>query len=175
MGSLAHLGVLGTSALAGSKERSPWINPLPLRVGRGDQQSSSPQSRCHFQCLPSVIMLASCSPLFFLSFFFFPVFPAGDNVDGGRALWRSWEGWRRRVLLRRLGPREDAAQIGGAAAIQSRSWAADVEARAGGSAEGAWKGANPIDPGTQAASETPGQTSEATVPRMTESRRLPHA
>lgn len=78
------------------------------------------------------------------------------------------------VLLRRLAGREDAVQIRGASAIKSRGWAADVEACAGGSAEGAWKGANPIDPGTQAASETPGEMLEATVPRMTESRRLPH-
>lgn len=69
MGSLARLGVLGTSALTVSKERSPWINTLPLQVGRGDQHSSSPQSQSHFQCLPSVIMVASCSLLFFLSFF----------------------------------------------------------------------------------------------------------
>lgn len=86
--------VLGTSALTVTKKRSLWINILPLRVGNGDQHSSSPQSRCHFQCLPSVIMLASCSLLFFLSFFF-PVFPAGDNVNGAWAFWRSSEGWRR--------------------------------------------------------------------------------
>lgn len=30
-----------------------------------------------------------------LSLFFFPVFPAGDNVDGARPFWRSSEGWRR--------------------------------------------------------------------------------
>lgn len=94
MGSLARLEVLGTAALVVSKERSPSINTLPLQVGRGDQHSSSPQSRCHFQCLPCVIMVASCSPLFFLSFFS-PVFPAGDNVDGAWAFWRSLEGWHR--------------------------------------------------------------------------------
>lgn len=31
--------------------------------------------------------------------------------------------------------------------------------------EEAWKGANPIDPGTRAASETPGEMLEATVPK----------
>lgn len=41
--------------------------------------------------------------------------------------------------------------------------------------EEAWKGANPIDPGTQAASETPGEMLEATVPKITESRKLPIA
>lgn len=70
------------------------------------------------------------------------------------------------VLLRRLAGREDAVQIRGASAIKSCGWAADVEACAGGGTEGAYKGANPIDPGTQAASETPGEMLEATVPRM---------
>lgn len=30
-----------------------------------------------------------------LSLIFFPVFPAGDNVDGAWAFWRSSEGWHR--------------------------------------------------------------------------------
>lgn len=78
-------------------------------------------------------------------------------------------------MLWRLAGRENAIQIRGASAIKSRGWAADIEARAGESAEGAWKGANPIDPGTQAASETPGEMLGATVPKMTESRRQPHS
>lgn len=79
------------------------------------------------------------------------------------------------VLLWRLAGREDAVQIRAASAIKSCGWAADIEARAGGSTEGAWKGANPIDPGTEAALETPGEMLEATVPKMIESRQQPHS
>lgn len=58
----------------GDQEEIPLDQYSPAAGGKRRSAQSSPQSRCHFQCLPSVIMLASCSLLFFLSFFF-PVFP----------------------------------------------------------------------------------------------------
>ena len=166
-------GCWGHLPSRGPRRDLPRLNIIPLQVERGGQRSGSRQSRCHFQCLSSVIMLASSSLLFPPLFFSpFPLQVTMWTVPGHSGeVQRAGAG---AIPLRRLTGRKNAVQIREASAIKWRVWAAAVEAHTGGSAEGARQGANPIVRGTQAASEAPGDISEATVPRTMESGQLPH-
>lgn len=174
MGSLACFRVLGTSALAGSKERSPPVKYYPTAGGKGRSAQWLASVPVPFPVFTIRNRVGFLLPALFFPLFF-PPFPLQETMwmvaRRSREVRRAGEG---AILLQRLARRKDAVQIRGASAIKWRVWATAVEARVGGSAEGAQQGANPIVQGTQAASEAPGDILEATVLRTMESRQLPH-